>query len=103
MPRGRTRPDHGAMPEDLDERLRRLRSSDDAGALIDLGCALADVGRHEDAEWCFRRATGGTAPPPPTRSRWPAVTPPPGAASARSSRSGGSWTPPSTPTAAPPT
>jgi tetratricopeptide (TPR) repeat protein len=46
------------MPEDLDERLRRLRSSDDAGALIDLGCALADVGRHEDAEWCFRRATG---------------------------------------------
>jgi tetratricopeptide (TPR) repeat protein len=46
------------MPEDLDERLRRLRSSDDAGALIDLGCALADVGRHADAEWCFRRATG---------------------------------------------
>jgi tetratricopeptide (TPR) repeat protein len=46
------------MPEDLDERLRRLRSSDDAGALIDLGCARADVGRHEDAEWCFRRATG---------------------------------------------
>jgi tetratricopeptide (TPR) repeat protein len=46
------------MPEDLDERLRRLRSSDDAGALIDLGCALADVGRHDDAEWCFRRATG---------------------------------------------
>jgi tetratricopeptide (TPR) repeat protein len=46
------------MPEDLDERLRRLRSSDDAGALIDLGCALADVGRHQDAEWCFRRATG---------------------------------------------
>lgn len=46
------------MPEDLDERLRRLRSSDDAGALIELGCALADVGRHEDAEWCFRRATG---------------------------------------------
>jgi len=46
------------MPEDLDERLRRLRSSDDAGALIDLGCALADAGRHDDAEWCFRRATG---------------------------------------------
>jgi len=46
------------MPEDLDERLRCLRSSEDAGALIDLGCALADAGRHEDAEWCFRRATG---------------------------------------------
>src|SRR5436305_11144608 len=48
----------GAMPEDLDARLRRLRSSDDAGALIDLGCDLAEVGRHADAEWCFRRATG---------------------------------------------
>jgi tetratricopeptide (TPR) repeat protein len=48
----------GAMPEDLDARLRRLRSSDDAGALIALGCDLADVGRHRDAEWCFRRATG---------------------------------------------
>jgi len=47
-----------AMPEDLDARLRRLRTSDDAGALIDLGCDLADVGRHADAEWCFRRATG---------------------------------------------
>ena len=47
-----------AMPEDLDARLRRLRTSDDAGALIDLGCDLADVGRHSDAEWCFRRATG---------------------------------------------
>jgi tetratricopeptide (TPR) repeat protein len=46
------------MPEDLDARLRRLRSSDDAGALIDLGCALAEAGRHADAEWCFRRATG---------------------------------------------
>jgi tetratricopeptide (TPR) repeat protein len=57
MPRERTRRNHGAMPEDLDARLRRLRSSDDAGALLDLGCALADAGRHEDAEWCFRRAT----------------------------------------------
>ena len=45
-----------AMPEDLDARLRCLRSSDDAGALIELGCDLADVGRHGDAEWCFRRA-----------------------------------------------
>jgi tetratricopeptide (TPR) repeat protein len=48
----------GAMPEDLDARLRRLRTSDDAGALIDLGCDLVAVGRHEDAEWCFQQATG---------------------------------------------
>jgi tetratricopeptide (TPR) repeat protein len=47
-----------AMPEDLDARLRRLRASVDAGALIDLGCDLAAAGRHRDAEWCFRRATG---------------------------------------------
>jgi tetratricopeptide (TPR) repeat protein len=47
-----------AMPEELDARLWRLRASDDAGALIDLGCDLAAAGRNNDAEWCFRRATG---------------------------------------------
>jgi hypothetical protein len=45
------------VTEDLDARLRRLRSSDDVDALVDLGCDLADVDRHRDAEWCFRRAT----------------------------------------------
>lgn len=45
------------MTEDLDARLRRLRASGDADALVDLGCDLADAGRHGDAEWCFRRAT----------------------------------------------
>jgi tetratricopeptide (TPR) repeat protein len=44
------------MTEDLDRRLRRLRASGDADALIDLGCDLADADRQEDAEWCFRRA-----------------------------------------------
>jgi tetratricopeptide (TPR) repeat protein len=44
------------MTEDLDRRLRRLRASEDADALIDLGCDLADAGRQSDAEWCFRRA-----------------------------------------------
>jgi tetratricopeptide (TPR) repeat protein len=50
------------MTEDLDRRLRRLRASGDADALIDLGCDLADAGRHADAEACFRRAaeTGDT-------------------------------------------
>ena len=50
------------MTEDLDRRLRRLRASGDADALIDLGCDLADAGRHADAEACFRRAaeTGAT-------------------------------------------
>ncbi|RZU34401.1 tetratricopeptide repeat protein [Blastococcus saxobsidens] len=44
------------MTEDLDVRLRRLLASDDADALIDLGCDLADAGRQADAEACFRRA-----------------------------------------------
>ncbi len=44
------------MTEDLDRRLRRLRASGDPDALIDLGCDLADAGRHADAEGCFRRA-----------------------------------------------
>jgi tetratricopeptide (TPR) repeat protein len=47
-----------AMTEDLDGRLRRLRASEDVDALIALGCDLAEVGRHRDAEDCFRRATG---------------------------------------------
>jgi tetratricopeptide (TPR) repeat protein len=51
----------GAMTEDLDGRLWRLRAQDaaseDPDALIDLGCDLADAGRHIDAEWCFRRAS----------------------------------------------
>jgi tetratricopeptide (TPR) repeat protein len=46
----------GAMTEDLDVRLRRLIASDDADALINLGCDLADAGRQVDAEACFRRA-----------------------------------------------
>ena len=46
------------MTEDLDARLRRLQASEDADALIDLGCDLADEGRQVDAEWCFRRAAG---------------------------------------------
>ncbi len=44
------------MTEDLDGRLRRLRASSDVDELIDLGCDLADAGRHKAAEWCFRRA-----------------------------------------------
>jgi tetratricopeptide (TPR) repeat protein len=44
------------MTEDLDGRLRRLQASEDADALIDLGCDLADDGRQSEAEWCFRRA-----------------------------------------------
>lgn len=44
------------MTEDLDARLRRLLASGDGDALVDLGCDLADAGRHSDAELCFRRA-----------------------------------------------
>ena len=33
------------------------RPPEDADALIDLGCDLADAGRQTDAEWCFRRAS----------------------------------------------
>jgi tetratricopeptide (TPR) repeat protein len=47
-----------AMTEDLDGRLRRLRASEDADALIALGCDLAHAGRQADAEDCFRRASG---------------------------------------------
>ncbi|MET0763487.1 MAG: tetratricopeptide repeat protein [Blastococcus sp.] len=45
------------MTEDLDDRLRRLASSNDVDELIDLGCDLADVDRQRDAERCFRRAS----------------------------------------------
>ena len=44
------------MREDLDGRLRGLRACRDADAVIELGCDLADAGRHHDAERCFRRA-----------------------------------------------
>src|SRR3712207_9280716 len=44
------------MREDLDGRLRGLRACRDADAVIELGCDLADAGRPEDAEQCFRRA-----------------------------------------------
>jgi tetratricopeptide (TPR) repeat protein len=44
------------MREDLDGRLRGLRACRDADAVIELGCDLADAGRHQDAERCFRRA-----------------------------------------------
>lgn len=44
------------MREDLDGRLRRLRACRDADVVIELGCDLADAGRHADAERCFRRA-----------------------------------------------
>jgi tetratricopeptide (TPR) repeat protein len=44
------------MRDDLDGRLRRLRACRDADAAIELGCDLADAGRHQDAERCFRRA-----------------------------------------------
>jgi tetratricopeptide (TPR) repeat protein len=44
------------MRKDLEVRLRRVRTSADVDELLDLGCDLADVGRHTDAETCFRRA-----------------------------------------------
>jgi tetratricopeptide (TPR) repeat protein len=44
------------MRKDLEVRLRRVRTSADVDELLDLGCDLADAGRHGDAEWCFRRA-----------------------------------------------
>ncbi|HET7658827.1 MAG TPA: tetratricopeptide repeat protein [Oryzihumus sp.] len=44
------------MSEDLDARLRAAAEGVDARTLVDLGCDLADAGRHPDAEGCFRRA-----------------------------------------------
>ncbi|NEK57698.1 tetratricopeptide repeat protein [Geodermatophilus sabuli] len=44
------------MAEDLDGRLQRLHACRDTDAIIELGCDLADAGRDDDAERCFRRA-----------------------------------------------
>jgi TPR repeat protein len=41
---------------DLDQRLAAADTSDDPDTLNELGCDLADAGRHLDAERCFRRA-----------------------------------------------
>ena len=43
------------MDDDLDQRLAALDGSDDVDALVDLGCALSEAGRHREAEQCFRR------------------------------------------------
>jgi tetratricopeptide (TPR) repeat protein len=47
---------HEWVREDLPERLAAARSSQDAEALNQLGCDLADADRQADAEWCFRRS-----------------------------------------------
>lgn len=44
------------MGDQLTGRLANLAFSDDVDALLELGCELADAGRQEDAEGCFRRA-----------------------------------------------
>lgn len=44
------------MPNDLDARLEASDRASDTELLVDLGCDLADAGRHLDAEYCFRRA-----------------------------------------------
>lgn len=44
------------MSSELDERLAGLEASGDVDEVVDLGCELADVDRHGDAERCFRRA-----------------------------------------------
>ena len=44
------------MPNDLDARLETSDQLSDTALLVDLGCDLADAGRHGDAEYCFRRA-----------------------------------------------
>jgi hypothetical protein len=42
----------------VDSLTRRLEAAgEDVDELIDLGCDLADAGRHDDAETCFRRAS----------------------------------------------
>ena len=46
----------GLVTEDLDARVRAATEGADARTLVDLGCDLADAGRHRDAEGCFRRA-----------------------------------------------
>jgi tetratricopeptide (TPR) repeat protein len=45
-----------AVSNDLDARVAAVRDATDADTLIDLGCDLAEAGRHADAEGCFRRA-----------------------------------------------
>jgi tetratricopeptide (TPR) repeat protein len=44
------------VDDQLAGRLASLALSDDVDALLELGCGLADAGRQEDAERCFRRA-----------------------------------------------
>ncbi|MDF8266463.1 tetratricopeptide repeat protein [Luteipulveratus flavus] len=50
------------MVEGLDARLAAGGNSTDVGVLLDLGCDLFDAGRIEDAETCFRRASGLGSP-----------------------------------------
>ncbi|WP_205708679.1 tetratricopeptide repeat protein [Kineococcus siccus] len=44
------------MTDELGQRLRAAWASGSADALVDVGCDLADEGRQEEAEECFRRA-----------------------------------------------
>src|SRR6476646_8596182 len=44
------------MSNDLAARLAAWARSKDAEQLVELGCDLADAGRHVHAEYCFRRA-----------------------------------------------
>lgn len=44
------------MTRELDERLREAMAGEDVGALVDVGCDLADVDRQGEALECFRRA-----------------------------------------------
>ncbi|MGY1711469.1 tetratricopeptide repeat protein [Geodermatophilus sp. SYSU D00758] len=48
--------------EDLDRRIRLLRTSRDTDAVIELGCDLVEAGRGREAEDCFRRAAELGAP-----------------------------------------
>jgi tetratricopeptide (TPR) repeat protein len=45
-----------AVTDELGERLRAAWAADSADALVDVGCDLAEEGRQEEAEECFRRA-----------------------------------------------
>jgi len=44
------------VTDELGERLRAAWVADSADALVDVGCDLAEEGRQEEAEECFRRA-----------------------------------------------
>lgn len=56
-PHGTTRlREDDEVANDLDDRLAASDRSTDAGMLVDLGCDLAEAGRHVDAEYSFRRA-----------------------------------------------